>query len=134
MLLCSCSKKKDDGFDLIGISETTVLSILDAGTYDVLPYSRDNADVESLIEKVNAISPTDVKATDFIDYKDDTPCVTLYLDDGDYVLIFKVWSFGEGECAATLYAVGSDQVIYRLTFKSEDVAELTEKIYADFRG
>ena len=132
MLFCSCQKKQDDGFDLIEFSKNAKLSILDASSYDVLPYERDNADVESLITAINAIEPTDVSAIEYVDYKDDTPSVTIYLDEGDYVIIFRVWSMGEGECAVTEQVVGSTQVIYTLSFKSESIAALTEKIYNDF--
>ena len=134
MLFCSCQKKQDDGFDLLSIPEEAKLSVLDPSSYDIVPYSRDNEDIESLIDAINAVGALEVSPTDYIDYKDDTPSVTLYVDEGDHVYIFKVWSMGEGECAVTEYVVGSTQVIFTLTFKNEKVAALTEKIYTEFRG
>ena len=134
LAFCSCQKTEDSGFDLLDFSTDPKLMILDPSSYDVLEYSRDNADIESLIKEINAIEYDEITTVDLIDYKEDTPCVTLYLDEGEYVLIFKVWSMGNGECAVTEYVVGGIQVLYTLTFKSEKVAGLTEKIYSDFRG
>ncbi len=133
-ILCSCGKKEeDDGFDLLTIPEGTPLSLMNSFTYDVIPYSRDNADIEALIEKINALGVEDVTAVDFVDYKDDTPFVTVYVER-ETTYIFRTWSFGEGECAAMLYMVGSSQNIYAVTFNDTDIASLIESIYKSFEG
>ena len=134
VLLSACGKKDNDGFELLTIPDGAKVSLLDTKDYDVLSYARDDADVESLLKEINKVKREEVTQTDFIDYKNDTPFVCIYIEIGEEqtTYIFKVFAMGENKCAAIMYTVGADQDIYDVEFENEKIAELTKKIYSGF--
>lgn len=132
LLFCSCGKA-DSGFDLLTIPEGTSVSLMDPFTYDVISYARDDDDIEDLLKKINELEPDDITSVDFVDYKQDTPYFTVYVER-ETTYIFRTWSFGDGKCAASLYMVGGDRNIYDITFTDTKIASLIEKLYKSFEG
>lgn len=132
LLFCACGKKEEDGAGLLIIPDDASVKLLDTKKYDVLPYERDNSDVERLLKKVGALKREEVTAVEFIDFKDDTPFVCIYVEREENVNIFKVYAMGENKCAAILYQTGAERDVYDVEFESEEIANLTKKIYSDF--
>lgn len=134
LFLASCAKKNEEyDLNLLTVPAEAPTLLLNPHTLDVLPYNRDNTDVEALIKAINELKPEDITSVEYINTEDDTPFVSIYIER-ESTYMFHAWSLGEGKCGARLCTIGADYNIYLLTFESESIAMLIESIYGSFEG